>query len=92
MNILITGGTGLLGGRLIKFFSKTANVKSVSRKKNKKFLYINWKDSKSIARICKNIDIIIHAAGPSLKDCIKSPKMQLNIILKQVIYSKKRMT
>ena len=74
MNILITGGTGLLGGRLIKFFSKTANVKSVSRKKNKKFLYINWKDSKSIARICKNIDIIIHAAGPSLKDCIKSPK------------------
>ena len=78
MNILITGGTGLLGGRLVEFFSKTNNVKSTSRKRKNKFLHIDWKSLKNINKICKNVDVIIHAAGPSYKDCVKNPKSANN--------------
>ena len=63
MKVLITGASGLVGGRLSYFLLKKGiKVTSVSRKK-KKFKKINWNSEKSLNNLCKNQDIVINCAG-----------------------------
>jgi UDP-glucose 4-epimerase len=77
-NILITGGSGYLAGRLGEYLSKNKfNVRLVSRKKNlltKNSSKINWNNNKSIKNNFKNIQCIVHAAGPNYRECHKNYK------------------
>lgn len=78
MNILITGGIGLLSTRLTEFLSKKNHIITlVSREKSKiKFLKnkniiikkIDWENNNNLRKICQGIDIIIHCAGPNAKE------------------------
>lgn len=87
MNILITGGSGFLAGRLANHLSKNFNVwvcsNSLLQKpfwlKNCKFLYINWSDKNSVSEACKNKDLIIHTAGMNAQDCQLNPKRAFHI-------------
>lgn len=83
MNILITGGSGFIAGRLAKHFSvKFKKVLLVTRKKNLKLdlsenveiKNIDWDDQLNLEYLCNNIDIIFHTAGMNAKDCEKDPK------------------
>ena len=74
MNIVITGGSGLLAGRLAKSLSNKHNISLVSRKniKNKfsekslkTFIYRSVGDLKNLL---KNQDIVILAGGPNHND------------------------
>ena len=90
MKILITGGTGYLGGRLINFFLKDSqnNVSIISRKKNNlnlnnvNFQNINWENNNHIYDACKNIDVIIHLAGMNFDDCKKNLNKAIEVNVK----------
>ena len=66
MNILITGGSGLIAGRLSEYIKKLHNVTIVSRSKldpieNVKTLVTNRIDTKTLS----SQDVIVHAASPN---------------------------
>ena len=85
MQILITGGLGLIGGRLAKYLSEaghkivigsrdTLNKTILAQIKVKK---IEWDDDIALERICMGMDIVIHAAGMNAQDCVLNPKAAL---------------
>ena len=83
MNILITGGSGFIAGRLAKHFSlKFKKVLLVTRKKNLKLdlpdnvqiKNIDWDNQFNLENLCDNIDIIFHTAGMNAKIAKKDPK------------------
>ena len=70
MNVLITGGSGLIAGRLCEYIKKLHNVTVVSRSKvnpisNVKILITNTIDSNMLS----SQDIIVHAASPNHNQC-----------------------
>ena len=87
MQILIVGGFGFVGGRLVEHLSaqghnivvgsrmlKTPHVKlrDVEVKK------IEWNNDLSLSEICEGIDVVIHAAGMNAKECLEDPIGALN--------------
>ena len=94
MNILITGGIGLLSTRLANFLSKKNHqIILVSRDKSKinflkknnlKIKKINWTSNANIKKLCNNIDCIIHCAGSNNEDSNK--KIFENFIFSTYIF------
>lgn len=87
MRILIVGGFGFVGGRLVEHLSaqghqiligsrmlNTPHVKfhDVEVKK------VEWNNDSALSKICKGIDVVIHAAGMNAKECLEDPKGALN--------------
>ena len=85
MKILITGGTGYLGLRLIEYFlSDKKNKIYITSRRNKKinitgiennFILSN---SKNNLPPLKKIDLIIHAAGPNAAEAKKNGKKAIS--------------
>jgi len=70
MNVLITGGSGLIAGRLAESIKNTCNVTLISRKKispidRVKIITTHKIDTKALL----SQDVIIHAASPNDKEC-----------------------
>jgi UDP-glucose 4-epimerase len=40
---------------------------------------MDWDDDESLLNACKNIDVIVHAAGMNAKECIESPELALQV-------------
>lgn len=74
LRILITGGSGLLAGRLAKFLSKHNNVTLLSRRNINNILEsnsvytINYQNQNDFNQDIMNHDIIIHASSPNAID------------------------
>jgi len=84
MKVLITGASGLVGGRLFVYLKKKrVNVYPVSRKKlyykKIEFKKIVWESHNNLKKLCKNIDVIIHCAGLNAQKCQKSYKNALKV-------------
>lgn len=82
MRVLITGGTGLIAGRLGDFFLKKgydviiANRREIvvpEALKGGKTVIVNWYNTSAIEDIFKNCDVIIHTAGMNSSDCSNDP-------------------
>ena len=74
MRILITGASGLIGGRLTEYLVKKklkVIIASRSKKtfKRYKFKKINWKSNKNLQKLCSNIDVVINSAGYDTHKC-----------------------
>lgn len=75
-SILVTGGTGYIGGRLCEYLSKFDKFKiyvatrrmKIYESLNIQFVHIDWDDDLSITNVCKKMDVIIHLAGLNSKD------------------------
>ena len=74
LRILITGGSGLLAGRLAKFLSKHNSVTLLSRRNIKNILEadsvytINYQNQNDFNQDILDHDIIIHASSPNAFD------------------------
>jgi UDP-glucose 4-epimerase len=82
MHILITGGSGFLGGRLAdamvksghKVFISSRNLSGVTQRLPEAISrYIDWNNQDSIVSACSKIEIIIHAAGFNSLECEADP-------------------
>lgn len=82
-SVLITGGSGYLGGRIANYLSEHSeyNIIIASRNFVTKFNYrkIDWNSKKSINDVCKKIDIIIHLAAMNAKECIENPEKAFEV-------------
>jgi len=64
MKVLVTGGSGFIGARLINFLLKNKiNVKGASRSRKKFNDIINWNSTNSLRSLCENVDIVVNCAG-----------------------------
>ena len=82
MRILITGGLGYLGARLVEYFSlKGYEINLASRgsahvfdfPNNVALKVIDWNDEFSINQACKGCDVVIHSAGMNAALCSLDP-------------------
>ena len=76
-SILITGGSGYLGGRIydyLKSFNEfniiVASRKNINNINQRK---VDWNSKVSIKNLCNKIDIIIHLAAINAKECLDNP-------------------
>lgn len=85
MNILITGGTGLLGGHLVDFLSnKGMSIRLLSRRADltavvPRFEW-NVKEKKIDPKALENVDILIHLAGAGVAEGRWTDKRKKEII------------
>ena len=83
--VLITGGFGLLGGRLGQYLHGDYNVILASRSDQdvpdwlplSKTIKIDWDDEASLNDACNLVDIVIHASGLNAQACSSDPEKAL---------------
>jgi len=88
MKILITGGFGYVGGRLARHLTSSGHEVFIgSRTFQPKpswlvkgsTIVMDWGDERSLLNACKNIDVIVHAAGMNAKECLENPELALKV-------------
>jgi len=83
--ILITGGFGLIGGRLGQHLSNDYRILLGSRTKQEsprwlpqaKTVEIDWNSKESLNKVCSQVDVIIHASGMNAQECSSKPDQAL---------------
>lgn len=82
MRILITGGFGLIGGRLGQYLCQSGyQVVLGSRNASKppdwlpqaEVVKTDWRVDHALEQICSGVDVVIHAAGMNAQDCAADP-------------------
>ena len=82
MRILVTGGWGFVGARLAQHLYQAGHSLILGSRcqhnppswlPNTEVVQTNWHDEKSLGKICKGIDVVIHAAGSNANDCSSDP-------------------
>jgi len=82
MRVLITGGTGFIGGRLSHSMIESGHQVFISGRKlverapwlpEAQICCIDWNDQDSLTDACKEVDLVIHAAGINALDCELNP-------------------
>ena len=63
MRILITGASGLLGGRIFEYLKKNKikiiiASRRIKKLKHYKFKKINWNSNQNLEKLCSKIDVI----------------------------------
>lgn len=82
--ILITGSSGLLGGRIAKYFAEIGEFEinlATSKKlelpsyiRSGKLISIDWNSQSSLEDACAGVESIIHCAGMNAQDAAKDPQ------------------
>ncbi len=74
--IVITGASGLLGGRLAEAFAQHAGtqVVQISRQARPGFVPLDLEDPQAVARVCSGADWVIHTAGMNAGACAADPE------------------
>ncbi len=82
--ILITGSSGLLGGRIAKYLGElgeseiylgtTKNFPLPSYIRYGKVIPMNWNSLSSLETICEEVDAIVHCAGMNSQEAINDPQ------------------
>jgi len=82
MRVLITGGFGYLGGRIAQsLVDQEFQVVLGTRREQSvpgwlpkaEVVRLDWGDQSNLKNCCKNIDVVIHAAGMNAQECAEDP-------------------
>lgn len=92
IKVLVTGGSGYLGGRIIEYFSlkginriigiTSKSIDQTRHNSNIEIINVSLLDEKSIIDVCKGVDVIIHTAGVNAGDSAKDPLFAFEFNLK----------
>jgi UDP-glucose 4-epimerase len=83
VKILITGGLGLLGGRLGAYFHSNKHSVTLATRRNfissqashiPNIKVIDWSSREKLEKLCKSNDLVIHSAGISSTECERRPE------------------
>lgn len=87
MRVLISGGTGYIAGRLAVHISRAGHQIILGSRKSleppewlpdAEMVQIKWNDQDDLGRICRDIDVVVHAAGMNAQDCLADPVAALH--------------
>lgn len=70
MQILVTGGSGYLGGRLVEYLTQMGHSVKVGGRDI-------FTDRDSLELACRDITAIVHLAAMNAQDCVKDPEAAL---------------
>jgi len=82
MRVLISGGTGYIGGRLAVHLSRAGHQILLGSRKisgspewlpDAEMVQTKWNEPHELSRICRDIDVVVHAAGMNAQDCLADP-------------------
>jgi UDP-glucose 4-epimerase len=82
MRILITGGLGLIGGRLGQHLHQAGHSVILGSRNTSnppdwltqaEVAETDWKVDRSLEQICNGVDVVIHTAGMNAQDCVADP-------------------
>jgi UDP-glucose 4-epimerase len=77
--VLITGGSGYLGGRIADYLRNYGfDVLIGTRNKSSSDCFMDYFNKESLEKACNNVDQIIHLAGMNAQECEKNPDDALN--------------
>ena len=88
MRILITGGFGFVGGRLVEHLSLSGHQILIASRQRQEVLDLlpmavtvqtDWDDENALEQICCGVDVVIHAAGMNAKECASRPPEALMV-------------
>ncbi len=87
MRVLISGGTGYIGGRLAVHLSRTGHQIVLGSRKisgspewlpDAEMVQTKWNEPDELSRICRDADVVVHAAGMNAQDCLADPVAALD--------------
>lgn len=82
MRVLISGGTGYIGGKLAVHLRREGHQIVLGSRKisgspewlpDAEMAQTKWNEWDELSRICRDIDVVIHAAGMNAQDCLADP-------------------
>lgn len=82
MRILITGGFGLIGGRLGQHLHRAGHQVILGSRNARsspdwlpqaEMVQTDWNDERALEQICCGVDVVIQAAGMNAQDCAANP-------------------
>jgi len=85
--VLITGGFGFIGGRLAVCLAEEGQTVILGSRKSRappswlpesEVSKTLWEEEKGLRKICKGVDVVIHAAGMNSKDSATDPVAALS--------------
>lgn len=88
MRILITGGFGFVGGRLAEYFSTAGHQIILGSRvqrptpswcRGAEVVQTFWGNSDELEKVCRGIDLVVHAAGLPALECETNPVRALVI-------------
>ena len=88
MKVLITGGFGYVGGRLARHLASSGHEVFIGSRTFKSkpswlvkgsIIVMDWGDERSLLNACKDVDVIVHAAGMNAKQCLENPELALQV-------------
>lgn len=80
--ILITGGSGLIAGRMAQRLAGAGCFVKLGTRSSETFrlkepsvdvFLIDWADDRGLRALCQGVDVIVNAMGMNANDCIKDP-------------------
>ena len=89
MKILVTGGFGFLGGRIVQYFLNEGHNVLLGTSRDVKLrdsfidgvqtVQTHWNDEAELDDVCTDVDLIIHASGMNARDSIDDPVGALTV-------------
>ena len=81
-HILISGGGGLLAGRLAQYLHQSGYKVTLASRGDRlskalsndiRYAHLNWANSDALEDVCSTVDVVIHAAGMNSGACALAP-------------------